>query len=49
MTLTVATTSERHAAGRIEVVPTGQALGAEVRGIDLRELGEAAFARLMQA
>src|SRR5947209_7735659 len=49
MTLTVATTSERHAAGRIEVVPTGQALGAEVRGIDLRELGEAAFARLLQA
>jgi taurine dioxygenase len=49
MTLTVATTSERHAAGRIEVIPTGRALGAEVRGIDLRELGEAAFARLMQA
>ena len=49
MTLTVATTSERHAAGRIEVVPTGRALGAEVRGIDLREPGEAAFARLMQA
>src|SRR5256886_7353301 len=49
MTLTVATTSERHAAGRIEVVPTGQALGAEVRGVDLRALDEAAFARLMQA
>src|SRR6266516_3313049 len=49
MTLTVATTSERHAAGRIEVVPTGRALGAEVRGVDLRDLDEAAFARLMQA
>src|SRR6266511_1161611 len=49
MTLTVATTSERHAAGRIEVVPTGRARGAEVRGCELRELGEAAFARLMQA
>jgi taurine dioxygenase len=49
MALTVATTSERHAAGQIEVVPTGRALGAEVRGIDLREFGEAAFARLMRA
>ena len=49
MTLTVATTSERQAAGAIEVIPTGRALGAEVRGIDLRELGEAAFARLKQA
>ena len=49
MTLSIATTSERNAAGEIEVIPTGRSLGAEVRGIDLKELGEAAFARLMQA
>ena len=50
MTLTVATTSERRAAaGTIEVIPTGQALGAEVRRVDLKNLDEAAFARLMQA
>jgi len=49
MTLGIATTSERSAAGEIEVIPTGRSLGAEVRGIDLKELGEAAFARLMQA
>ena len=50
MTLTVAATSQRHATGgAIEVIPTGQALGAEVRGVDLRDLDEAAFARLMQA
>ena len=50
MALTVATTSERHAAGgAIEVIPTGRALGAEVRGVDLKDLDAAAFARLMQA
>src|SRR5262247_2038641 len=50
MTLTVAVTSQRHAtAGAIEVIPTGRALGAEVRGVDLKDLDEAAFARLMQA
>jgi len=49
MTLTAATTSERQAAEAIEVIPTGRALGAEVRGIDLRTLGDAAFARLIQA
>jgi taurine dioxygenase len=50
MTLTVATTSQRHAAaGMIEVIPTGRALGAEVRGVDLKDLDEAAFARVMQA
>src|SRR5437660_420163 len=49
MPLTAATTSERHAAEAIEVIPTGRALGAEVRGIDLRTLGDAAFARLIQA
>src|SRR5262249_13343665 len=50
MTLTVATTSQHHAAGgMIEVIPTGRALGAEVRRVDLKDLDEAAFARLMQA
>src|SRR5262249_11582407 len=50
MTLTIATTSQRHAAaGAVEVVPTGRALGAEVRRVDLSNLDEAAFARLMQA
>src|SRR4029079_15200111 len=49
MTLSVAVTSGRSAAGSIEVVPTGAALGAEVRGIDLRRLDEAAFARVVQA
>jgi taurine dioxygenase len=48
MTLSVATTSGRGAADSIEVVPTGAALGAEVRGIDLRRLDEAAFARVVQ-
>src|SRR5215472_9758518 len=50
MALTVATTPERHAAGAaVEVIPTGRALGAEVRGIDLKNLDAAAFARIMQA
>src|SRR5712671_3316675 len=33
----------------IDVISTGAALGAEVRGIDLRGLDDAAFGRLMQA
>ena len=49
MTLSVATTSGRRAAGSIEVIPTGAALGAEVRGVDLRHLDEATFGRLVQA
>jgi len=49
MTLSVAITSGRSAAGSIEVIPTGAALGAEVRGIDLRRLDEAAFARVVHA
>jgi taurine dioxygenase len=49
MTLSVATTSGRSADGSIEVIPTGAALGAEVRGIDLRRLDDAAFARVVQA
>src|SRR3954467_9199004 len=33
----------------LEVVPTGAALGAEVRGVDLRRLDEAAFAAILAA
>jgi hypothetical protein len=44
MTLSVTTTSDRNAAGAVEVIPTGGPLGAELRGIDLNALGEAAFA-----
>src|SRR5262249_37294986 len=36
-------------AAAIEVIPTGRALGAEVPGLDLRSLDDAAFARLVQA
>ena len=49
MTLSVATTSGRRAAGSIEVIPTGAALGAQVRGVDLRHLDETTFGRLVQA
>jgi len=49
MTLSVATTSGRRAAGSIEVIPTGAALGTEVRGVDLRHLDETAFAGVVQA
>ena len=49
MTLSVATTFVRRAAGPVDVIPTGSALGAEVRGVDLRHLDEPAFAHLMQA
>jgi taurine dioxygenase len=49
MTLSVATTSGRGAADAIEVILTGAALGAEVKGIDLKRLDEAAFARVVQA
>jgi len=33
----------------IHVIPTGSALGATVRGVDLRDLHDAAFARIVQA
>jgi taurine dioxygenase len=50
MTLNVQTTSgSRVAAGTVEVIPTNAALGAEVRGVDLRHLDETAFQRLMSA
>ncbi len=34
---------------QMEVVPTGAALGAEIRGIDLRRIDDATFARLHRA
>jgi taurine dioxygenase len=50
MTLSAQTTSgSRIAASTVEVIPTNAALGAEVRGVDLRRLDETAFERLMQA
>ena len=50
MTLSADTTSVRPAAGdALDVIPTGAALGAQVRGVNLRNLDAAAFARLMQA
>jgi taurine dioxygenase len=36
-------------AAPLNVIPTGAALGAEVRGIDLRNIGEAQFAAIEQA
>jgi taurine dioxygenase len=50
MTLSVDTTSARPArANAIEVIPTDRALGAEVRGVDLRDLDDASFERLIGA
>src|SRR2546428_10496533 len=45
-----ATSARRASRGCFDVPPTGAALGAEVRGIDVRPLDDAAaFARVMQA
>jgi taurine dioxygenase len=50
MTLGAQTASTQPvAASTVDVIPTGAALGAEVRGVDLRDLNEAAFAGVMQA
>ena len=49
MTLGVQATSARPIAETLDVIPTGAALGAEIRGADLRGLDDAAFARLMRA
>ena len=50
MTLsTQETFARRVAASALDVIPTGAALGATVRGVDLRGLDDAAFARVMQA
>jgi taurine dioxygenase len=45
----VQTASAHQTAGAFHVIPTGAALGAEVRGIDLGDLDDATFGRLMQA
>ncbi len=50
MTFGAYTTSARNAtASAVDVVPTGAALGAVVRDVDLRDPDEAAFMRVMQA
>jgi len=50
MTLSAETMSARRGvAGTLDVVPTGAALGAEVRGIDLRNIEEGSFGDLMHA
>jgi taurine dioxygenase len=49
MTLSAQTASTHCvAASTIDVIPTGAALGAEVRAVDLRDLDEAAFGSVMQ-
>jgi taurine dioxygenase len=49
MTAQEIATRERVSADAFEVIPTGAALGATVNGVDLRDLSEATFARIMQA
>jgi len=50
MTLSTETASMRRAAtGAVEVIPTGAALAGEMRGVDLRNLDAATFARLVEA
>jgi len=50
MTLSAETASTRPvAASTVDVISTGAALGAEIRSVDLRDLNEAAFVRVMQA
>ena len=49
MTLSAQTASTHCVAARtVDVIPTGAALGAEVRAVDLRDLDEAAFGSVMQ-
>lgn len=49
MILRAEATSARRAAAAIDVIPTGAALGAEVKGGDLRNLDDTAFTRVLQA
>src|SRR5262245_3983020 len=50
MTSSLDTASPRAGSASVpEVVPTGRALGAEIRGVDLRTLDAAQFARLIEA
>ena len=46
---TQTTSVRRVAVGTLDVIPTGAALGATVTGVDLRNLDETAFARILQA
>jgi taurine dioxygenase len=43
------TSASRFADTAVEVIPTGAALSAELRGVDLREVDKAGFMRVMQA
>ena len=50
MTLsTQITTAHRSASSAFDVIPTGAALAAEMRGIDLRYLDDRMFGRLVDA
>jgi taurine dioxygenase len=50
MSLRHQTTSERPVvASTVDVNPTGAALGAEIRGVDLRDLDDPAFLQMMRA
>jgi taurine dioxygenase len=49
MTTQEMTAQARVTAAELAVIPTGAALGATVTGVDLRNLSEAAFVRIMQA
>jgi taurine dioxygenase len=50
MTLSVqSTTADHSASSAFEVTPTGAALAAEVRGVDLRYLDDRTFGRLVDA
>jgi taurine dioxygenase len=50
MSLSAQTTSQSHAvAPTLDVVPTGAALAADVRGVDVKTLEDAAFARVIDA
>jgi len=50
MTVSTETTpTRRGAANAIDVLPTGAALGAEAVGLDLRDIDDAAFGRLLDA
>jgi taurine dioxygenase len=49
MTLSTQTASTHDvSASTVDLIPTGAALGAEVRGVDLSDLDEAAFGEVMQ-
>src|SRR5712691_12069302 len=47
--MTLSAAAHRAPAKTVDVMPTGAALGAEIRGIDLKSLDDAAFAQVMAA